>query len=157
METFRLISKKTTSSSRIRMRLRNLEKVVSDAGKYPVRIDQDQYDELRADPDQFSNWTSETLERLTSERLSKWMDYADQRLEYSDIKCYVCPADNDSFIVDGVIRESNFVSNIDGLALKVDGGFELLGSGRSARKSFKGFSEDDLSTKMEATIDKLDD
>jgi Icc-related predicted phosphoesterase len=135
----------------------NLEKLISDAGRCPVRIDQNQYDELRTDAAQLSGWTSETLDRLMAERLGMWMDFADMKLANSDIDCYVCPGDDDNFIVDEVIRESKSVSNIDGKVLKIDGGYELLGSGWSItrRKAFRGCSEEDLSIKLTEIIDKL--
>ncbi len=135
-----------------------LEKLISDKGYYPVRIEQKQYDELMADPAKLSRWTAETFDRLMRDRVAKWMDYADQKLSNSNIRCCVCPGNDDDFDIDEVIGKSKMVSNVEGKVVSVDGGYELLGSGWSTPtpwKTFRECSEEELSSKIEQMVSQV--
>lgn len=70
------------------------------------------------------------LEQVTR-TLERWMDYADQKLEGTGIRCYVCPGNDDVFEIDPVIAASRMVRSVEGEVVELDEHHEMVSSGWS--------------------------
>jgi hypothetical protein len=95
--------------------------------------------------------------RLMEERVRTWMSYADEKLKGSNVRCYVCPGNDDMFEIDKVISESASIRTVEGQIVDLDG-HELISSGWSTPtpwKTFRECSEEELAKKISTMTDKL--
>ncbi len=148
-----LIMKKTDE-------LAKLEKKISDKGYYPVGLERARFEELSANREKLSAWSSETFGNSMLGRVKSWMNYADEKLRNSEIKCYVCPGNDDMFEIDNVIQESKSVINAESKVLHVGGEYELLSTGWSTPtpwKTYRECSEDELAKKIDTMTKQLTD
>jgi Icc-related predicted phosphoesterase len=138
--------------------LAKLEKKISDKGYYPVRLERVRFDELSADTEKLSAWSSQTFGNLMIERVGSWMNYAEEKLRNSGVQCYVCPGNDDMFDIDKVIQESKSVINAEGKLVQIAGDYELLSTGWSTPtpwKTYRECSEDELAQKIESMTSEL--
>ncbi|NIQ05002.1 MAG: hypothetical protein GWO20_04495, partial [Candidatus Korarchaeota archaeon] len=68
------------------------------------------------------------LEVMT-ETMRKWMEIADKRLRDTDIKCFVCPGNDDTFEIEPAIEESEFVTNAADKVVAIDDYHEMISLG----------------------------
>ena len=73
--------------------VRDMERRVGSRGYYPFRTTPEQLSEFAADPAKVDAFFHEQMLGT----LRKWMMLADERLEGSDLKCYVCPGNDVAF------------------------------------------------------------
>ena len=134
-----------------------IQKLLTNKGYYPTRIERSQFTELAEDPKALSDWSNGTFMKLMEERIKTWMSYADQKLKGSNVRCYVCPGNDDMFEIDSIISASASVHIAEGKVLEL-GGHELISSGWSTPtpwKTFRECSEEELAKKIDAMTDKL--
>jgi Icc-related predicted phosphoesterase len=137
-----------------------MEKIISDRGYYPTRVNESEFNEIKADAKKLADWTNETFNALTLERVRNWISYADEKMTNKAVHCYVCPGNDDSFEIDKAIDESKSVSNVEGEVVKIDFNYELIGSGWSTPtpwKTYRECSEDELSRIIEKMAVRLTD
>ncbi|WP_219930672.1 metallophosphoesterase family protein [Sulfoacidibacillus thermotolerans] len=131
-----------------------LEKAIRFNGFYPLRVTQEEYDDLTADAKK-----QETLfNRLVAESLERWMDMAEERLKGLGVRCFINPGNDDEWIVDEILAKSNFVENHDGGVVQIDDDHEMLVVGHSNTTPFNSpreMSEEDLSHYMSEVSRKL--
>ena len=63
--------------------------------------------------------------------LERWMEYADQKLAGTGIRCYVCPGNDDVFEVDAVIARLESRDPAEGKVIQLDEHHEMVSSGWS--------------------------
>jgi hypothetical protein len=96
------------------------------------------------------------LEQVTRS-LERWMDYADQKLEGTGIRCYVCPGNDDVFEIDSVIAASRLVRSVEGEVVELDEHHEMVSSGWSNPTPWQTHREEPeeaLLSRIEAVIGK---
>ncbi|MCJ7433558.1 MAG: metallophosphoesterase [Anaerolineales bacterium] len=96
------------------------------------------------------------LEQVTK-TLVRWMEYADQKLEGTGIRCYVCPGNDDVFEVDAVISASKLVRSVEGQVIELDENHEMVSSGWSNPTPWdthREEPEDALLSRLESVIGK---
>ena len=133
-----------------------LQKKITDRGYYPIPIERKQLDEFS--PEKLAEWTNETFGKLMLERVKSWLEYADQKLQNSGVECYVCPGNDDTFDIDGLIHESKTVSDGEGKVVEIGGYYEMASSGWSTPtpwKTFRECSEEELAKKIANMTDQL--
>ena len=87
--------------------------------------------------------------------VEQWIALADERLEGSGRRCYVCPGNDNSFEIDDVIRRSRNVQLAEGRAIELGDGFSMISTGWSnvtPWKTFRECSEPEMTAKIEAMI-----
>jgi uncharacterized protein len=92
--------------------------------------------------------------------LERWMEYADQKLAGSGIKCYVCPGNDDVFEVDDAIHASKAVELVEGQVIQLDSHHEMISTGWSNPTPWDTHREepdDALLKRIQAMIPKLRD
>jgi Icc-related predicted phosphoesterase len=125
-----------------------MEKVVSNKGYYPVRLEQDELAEFEQHPER----VNDLFTRCVLERVASWMEYADTKLEGTGVQCYVCPGNDDVFEVDDVVRQARLVTIAEGRVIPLDDRISLISTGWSNRtpwNTHRELDEPDLERKIE--------
>lgn len=100
------------------------EQQVRNAGNYPIRLDTEAYESFKNDDEQVRN----TYERLESERLQRWVNFAEEKLNE---QIYVIGGNDDqSYVTDHLVESSAF-ELVDEAVVELPSGHELLGYGFS--------------------------
>ena len=126
-------------------------KTIQDRGYYPFVTDPDEVEEISSTPGRSDELFLDQV-MLTIER---WMEYADQKLSGTGIKCYVCPGNDDMFEIDQVIAASKSVIHAEGKVLELDDHHEMVSSGWSNPTPWDTHREEpdeDLEVRIEGII-----
>lgn len=104
-----------------------MESAIASRGYYPFRTDEDQMRGFAEKPE-----TVDALfHKIVLETAARWMDLADSRLAGTGVDCYVCPGNDDSFDLDGVIAQSKLVKDAEGKVVELGAGVSLASTGWS--------------------------
>lgn len=127
--------------------LQNLEERIMNAGMYPYRVSQSEYETLQADPPK----VSALFERLMVERLTRWASLAEENLAPLGVRCYWSGGNDDrQEVLDSVSSTEHFV-NVDGKVITLETGHEMLSLGWSNLTPWKTpqeCDEDELAAKL---------
>jgi uncharacterized protein len=131
-----------------------LEQQVSDMGFYPKVMSEEEFQELRDDPE-----GQETLfHELIRKRLEEWIEYARPRLAEQGVKCFAAPGNDDAFFIDELFADSGAIELLEGRVVEVDG-IEMLTTGWSNEtpwKTERETSESELRTMIMEMIERLE-
>ncbi|HEX2045013.1 MAG TPA: hypothetical protein VHF23_05225 [Gaiellaceae bacterium] len=114
------------------------EDAVRRRGYYPFRTTPDELREYEQDPDRADRFFHEQM--LTT--VERWMALADERLEGTGTRCFVCPGNDDQFDIDGVIAAARTVELAEGSVVDVDG-FQMISTGWANRTPWNTYREED--------------
>lgn len=130
-------------------------KNISDRGYYPIEMTDDRYDELNAD--------SEKVEKIFVDEVLKmaerWVAFADEKLEGTGIKCFVCPGNDDMFEMDEILEASKSITMSEGKILDLDGHYNMISTGWSNPTPWdthRECSEEEIAEKIEAMASKVE-
>jgi hypothetical protein len=129
---------------------------IQNRGYYPYMTNPDEVEDILSTPEKSDKLFLEQV-LLTVQR---WMDYADQKLAGTGIRCFVCPGNDDMFEIDKVIEASKYVENVEGQVVQLDDHHELISSGWSNPTPWtthREESEEALRQRLEAIIKKAND
>ena len=104
----------------------------------PVPDHPEELREFQADDER----TTELFHDLMLRRVQSWLDLADERLADADLRCFVCPGNDDQFEVDEVIASAQRVEACEGRVVEIDG-FQLASTGWSNRTPWDTYREED--------------
>jgi len=130
--------------------LENLETTLENSGLYPVRLTPDEVQAYKEDHSLVENRFAE----LAKERLSRWLDIAEERLRGTGIRCYVQPGNDDPYEVDSVFRSSEIIQNVDGRLIQLDDGHEMINVG-AANQTPWNCPRDKTEEQLEQMIEKV--
>jgi Icc-related predicted phosphoesterase len=103
-------------------RLSEIRKATQDAGQYSFVTTQAELSEIKSD--------KSTEERVFNEAmvsvLRSWVQLAQERLEGTNVKCYLSPGNDDKFEIDSALVDSGSVVNPENRTVELDGGFEMI-------------------------------
>src|SRR3989304_10330237 len=102
--------------------LDKLEANLENSGLYPVRLTPEEVQAYKED----RSLVEKQFAELARERLSRWLDIAEERLRGTGIRCYVQPGNDDPYEVDRVFRSSEIIQNVDGRLIQLDDDHELI-------------------------------
>jgi len=131
-----------------------LEQQVSDMGFYPKVMSEEEFQELRDDPE----GQEALFHELIRERLEEWIEYARPRLAEQGVKCYAAPGNDDAFFIDELLADSGAIELLEGRVVNVDG-VEMLTTGWSNEtpwKTERETSETELRAMIKQMIDRLE-
>jgi len=129
--------------------LPRVQKLIGDAGYYPAIVTPDELEELHADPTK----VEAAFRRLMTETLSRWLDFAAERLGPSGPMCIISPGNDDQPFIDELLSSSTRVINPDDRVIELPGGYELVSFGYSnitPWASPRELDEPELLTRIEA-------
>lgn len=135
--------------------LQNFMKMVRDSGYYPYMTNDLELSELNAD----ERKVNELFSELMLETVRRWVKIAEERLRGTETSCYMTPGNDDRFIVDEALSESDYVVNPEGKIVLLGGSYEMISTGFSnitPWKTQRELSEDELEKKMENMASKVE-
>jgi len=133
--------------------VRDFERRIADMGFYPKIMTEDEFQELRASPEE----QDELFHTLTAERLAAWAEYAGPRLAEQAIRCFAAPGNDDAFWVDEVLGSSDGIELLEMKVVSLEG-LEMLTTGWSNEtpwKTERECSEPELKERILAMIGKV--
>ena len=125
---------------------REFEEAVRRRGYYLFRTTPEELREFQADDER----TTEFFHDLMLGRVQSWLDLADERLADADLRCFVCPGNDDQFEVDEVIASAQRVEACEA-AWSRSTGSRLASTGWSTgrRGYYREEDEPDLEKRIE--------
>jgi Icc-related predicted phosphoesterase len=129
---------------------------IRNRGYYPYVTDPEEVEAIAADQSRADElFLTEALETMRH-----WMEYADSKLDGTDLRCFVCPGNDDMFEIDEIIRSSKHVRLVEGELIQLDENHEMISSGWTTPtpwETHREESEDQLRQRIQVMIDKLKD
>lgn len=110
-----------------REQVEHMAQTIQNRGYYPYVTDPDEVAEISS----ISGRSDDLFLEQVLKTMQRWMDYADEKLAMSGIRCYVCPGNDDIFEIDEAIRASKHIQLAEGRVIELDGGHEMVSSGWS--------------------------
>jgi hypothetical protein len=107
--------------------LQHFRSLIRGRGLYPIVLTPDELSELRADPDRLDV----EFRRATQAVIEEWVALADEHLDRADVRCFMCPGNDDELAVDELLRSSRHVELAEGEVIDLDDGYQLLSTGWS--------------------------
>jgi Icc-related predicted phosphoesterase len=104
-----------------------VRKLIADAGYYAYETNRDGVRELEASP----TAVDDVFKRRIRETVEGWLTLAEDRLDGSDVRCYMAPGNDDPPFVDDLLRTSSRVINPEGAVVDLPGGFPMISVGYS--------------------------
>jgi hypothetical protein len=102
-------------------------KGIQNRGYYPYVTTPDEVAEISGTPGRSDElFLSEVIKTL-----ERWIEYADQKLAGSGLRCFVCPGNDDVFEIDEVIKTSKTIELAEGKVIPLDNHHDLVSSGWS--------------------------
>lgn len=105
--------------------LRNLQKMIRDAGYYPYVTTPEEIAQFRADRSK----VDVLMKQFMLETAENWIKLAEERLIESDVKFILTPGNDDILDVDRIIDRSEHVINAEGKCIMIDNEHEMITSG----------------------------
>lgn len=100
---------------------------IQNRGYYPYVTTPDEVNEISSIPGR----SDALFTDMVLATINRWMDYADNKLAGSGIRCYVCPGNDDVFEIDAAIVASKSVRSVEGQVIELDEYHEMVSSGWS--------------------------
>ncbi|MBC7242014.1 MAG: metallophosphoesterase [Anaerolineae bacterium] len=129
-------------------------KQVKSRGYYPYVTNPDEIRELEQHPEK----VDELFHQEVLKTVQAWMEYADEKLEGTGIRCYVAPGNDDMFEIDDIIRASKHVHLAEGEVIPLDEYHEMVSSGWSNITPWHTYREEEepkLKERLESIVKKL--
>jgi len=134
--------------------LPDYEQRIMNAGLYPYRTSQSEYESLRSE----GGKVSALFDRLMIERLNAWKELAEANLAPLGVKCYWTGGNDDKQeVLDSVASSEHFV-NVDGKIVVLESGHEMLSLGWSTPTPWntpRECGEDQLASKLQPLVDTI--
>jgi hypothetical protein len=134
----------------------DLVKSISATGWYAYCTDEIKYEELRKDKSKLES----LFLRLVEERMQKWITIAEERLKGTGISCFLNPGNDDSHVVDTVIKGSSYVVMPEGRVVAVDSKHEMISTGYANITPWhcpRDVSEEELERRIEEMVSGVKD
>jgi len=131
-------------------------KAIQNRGYYPYMTTPDEVAEISGTPGR----SDELFLQEVIKTLERWIEYADQKLAGSGLRCFVCPGNDDVFEIDQVIKTSKTIELAEGKIIPLDKNHELVSSGWSNPTPWDTHREepdDALLKRLEAMMPNLRD
>lgn len=125
-----------------------LEERVKNAGLYPYRVSESEYEAMRSDPKKISA----LFDELMLERLNRWASLAEEHLRPLDVKCYWTGGNDDRQDIVDRIRGGDHFVNAEEKVLRLNEDHEMLSLGWSNPTPWKTpreCSDEELGAKLE--------
>jgi Icc-related predicted phosphoesterase len=134
--------------------LPSFETKIANAGLYPYRVSQAEYDDLFADEAKVNS----LFERLMVERLSRWVDLATQHLAPLGVKCYWTGGNDDRQEALDKVKSTDYFTNVESKVIRMDEQHEIASLGWSNLTPWqtpRECSEEELASKLQGLTDGI--
>lgn len=107
--------------------LEALQRNITDMGYYPFMTDPREVEDLAGDPAA----QDAIFKQLMKKRIEECLQFAEDRLEGTNIKCYVQPGNDDEYDIDTLFDSGNHVVNPEGKLIQIDENYEMISTGHA--------------------------
>jgi Icc-related predicted phosphoesterase len=107
--------------------LPDFERKIKNSGYYPIRLEPDRLNEIKDDECKIEKLFLDTMTKT----LENWLQYAEEKLKGTGIKCIITPGNDDHFLIDEVLNQSDFIVNGENRVVWIDDHHEMLSLGWS--------------------------
>ncbi|MEM3702920.1 MAG: metallophosphoesterase [Candidatus Bathyarchaeia archaeon] len=132
-------------------KVHELEQIINNKGYYAYYTTIEGVEELNSDVKK----RDEIFIKLMTQKLRKWIEIADERLENTNTKCFVCPGNDDIPEIDSIIEESKNIIHAGEKVVEISECHEMLSLGwvnPSPWKTFKECTEEELCRKIDNLV-----
>ena len=132
----------------------NFGKAVQTAGFYPFISKIDEWIAHKND----SSLMDDLFYRLMKKSLEEWMEFAEQRLRNSGIKCFIMPGNDDPFSINDILKKSDYIINPDGCVVQINDSLTMVGCGYSNPTPWdspRECSETELKAKIDLVMNNV--
>ena len=133
-----------------------VHKLIADAGYYAYETTVDGVRALEESPAA----VDAIFKQRITETVEGWLRLAEERLDGSDVLCFMAPGNDDHPFVDDLLRTSSRVINPEGSLVELPGGFAMISVGYSNPTPWdtpRELPEDQLLQLIEREADKIPD
>lgn len=132
----------------------HMVQTIQNRGYYPHVTDPGEVDEISRSPEKLDQLF---LDKMLA-TISRWMQYADEKLAGKSIPCYVCPGNDDHFEINAVLQQSKMVRDVEGQVVELDRHHEMASTGWSNPTPWdtpREEGEEKLAQRLETLIQQL--
>ena len=134
--------------------VKQLEQTLENSGLYPVRVSPEEVKAFGED----KALVEKRFGELAAERVTSWLQIADERLRGTGIKCFVQPGNDDPYEIDPVFGRSECVRNVDQTLVMLDEDHEMISIGAANQTPWncpRDLPEEELTRRIEAVAGQL--
>jgi uncharacterized protein len=131
-----------------------LEQTLENSGLYPLRISPEEVESFH----NHKELVEERFGRLAADRVSKWLDIADERLKGTGIRCYVQPGNDDPYAIDAAFRQSDVITNVDRTIVDIDEHHQMISVGAANQTPWqcpRDKTEEELASYIDELVKKV--
>jgi uncharacterized protein len=115
-------------TARSEQELADLERSIADVGYYGVRVTPDERAAMETDPELVRRHFEEQI----AARVRAWLALAAERLEGSSIPILLMPGNDDDFVIDPILAESQYAQDVNGQVVELTPWHQLVSMGWSS-------------------------
>jgi Icc-related predicted phosphoesterase len=134
--------------------VQQLEQTLENSGLYPLRVSPEEVKAFDVD----KSLVEKRFGQLAADRVSTWLQIADERLRGTGIRCYVQPGNDDPYEIDPALTQSEYVKNVDGTLVMLDDDHEMISIGAANQTPWhcpRDLSEEELTRRIEGVAGQL--
>ncbi len=135
--------------------LENIIDKIRAVGYYPYITSESMLEELNNDESRLN----EVFESLIADTMRRWMKYVEEKLAKSDIRLFIMPGNDDPYVIDNILAESEHVTNPDGQVVSIDDHHEMVSLGVSNMtpwRCIRDLEEEEISRRINFLVNKID-
>jgi Icc-related predicted phosphoesterase len=134
--------------------VQQLEQTLENSGLYPLRVSPEEVKAFDTD----KSLVEKRFGELAAQRITAWLQIADERLRGTGIKCYVQPGNDDPYEIDQALKQSECVMNVDETVVVLDDDHEMVSIGAANQTPWhcpRDLPEEELTRRIENAAGKL--
>ncbi len=135
--------------------VRAIETKIQNRGYYPIRVSEEEYRHMQEDEDAVDKRFKEVM----IEGTERWIAMADEKLKGKVHRVVVCPANDDMFEIDPVLRSGHTVEMGTDEPLELEG-FSMVSYGwtnPTPWNTFRELPEEELGRRIDKILEKVTD
>ncbi len=125
-------------------------------GYYPYITSKGTLEEINNDETKLN----QVFESLIAETLRRWVQAAEEKLRDTGVKMFIMPGNDDPYIIDEVLAESDFVINPDSRIVHIDDLHEMLSLGVSNMtpwRCIRDLEDEEIMQRLEKLAGDIED
>lgn len=127
---------------------------IKESGFYTVILSQEEWIKVKEDEKKLKSIFREVI----IDSLYEWLKYAEEKLKESNILCFIQPGNDDDYIVDEILDESDVIINPNEKIVEIGQGIEMISLGYSNITPWRcprDIPEEELHKKITSLVDQV--